>query len=171
MSSAATSPFAASHAAGRRALPRLQTPVVAAPVRRCKPPLNTRGVMALLDCTFAELMAALENGKIRHVFNVASRFASKRELRFFSPAVADAMAGRECALGVDEVLGMMLPRDKAEFRTPDICRVLNVDPNHTISLIRERSLIPCSETFRRGRGQAASVLRGTLEAFLRERHV
>ena len=142
------------------------------PRHRCRPLLNLRAVVALVDKSKDRVLELIEDGSILWTWDVAlsPRDGRKRELRILPSAVSDFLSGRQCLLDWEDVLRLLLPRAEPLIRSSEISRILNISGTHLYNLARHKVLSPCS-TWRAGRGGYARFQAKTFVDFLKATRV
>lgn len=136
--------------------------------RQGKPLQTLRGTASLVGKGQHATQALIEDGKILYAFNVAFDLNKRPSLRILPAAIADYLQGRECALTLPEALCQIFPQDSARLSTVQISAALNICDEHALHLLKSGALGPCSNC-RPGPGGAATVPRGTAEAWLEKR--
>lgn len=134
--------------------------------------LPIRGVIALANRTEAEILPAVDEGRIKWVFDVAldPEQSRRRELRFLAESVADFIQGRESGLELEDVYQLLIPHSEPLLTTPEISHCLNVHEDMPLRLGEARALRIC-RAGRTGPGGETLFSRESFENFLKDRLV
>ena len=139
--------------------------------------LPIRGVIALANRTEAEILPAVDTGKLKWVFNVATdpERSRRRELRFLAESVADFVEGKESQLEWDQVFSLLIPHSEPMIAAPEISHCLNVHCDVPLMLGEIGALRICRVGHRSRSGNFGAVAtlftRESFESFLKERLV
>jgi hypothetical protein len=148
-------------------------------------------VMLLLRCSSRELTALIDDGRLRWVFNIASRDSARREARVLWQSVIELIglcpplnaANENEAAEFTRVMELILPAGRTLPPLPsqpqsarervvpgsEVAKCFSCHSQHVINLVREESLHTLDE--RRGPKQSLFITRASLIKFLNERRI
>jgi hypothetical protein len=128
---------------------------------------SVSGLQTMLRRSHDEIVALIEEGKLRWSFDVGVR-GRRHDLRILSAAVDAFVVGRECQLEWRDVAPSLVPGNGAPVSTPEVCGLLVVSNDHVFNLLKAKQIQAVS-SWRRGPGGAAKIAAKSLLDFLARR--
>ena len=139
-------------------------------LRRSRPLLPMRCVMALLDIPEMKVEALIETGRLLWAWNV-SLGASRRCLRVWYVSVIAYLQGTgQPTASEREILNSLFPHAALTLTAPEVERLLSVGNDHVRALIKRRAL-QCLNHPSPGPTGVAKISRASVWEFLKGRRV
>lgn len=152
------------------------------PVTLHRPLVSVATAAEALNKSPGEIAALIDAGELLFAWNVASRTATKAEVRILSASLSDYQNGHRARASSDNelprVVNLIFPTVNqrsgvvSAVTASNLAQRFSVSPDHVFNLIKDGSLqLLRGTSCRRGPGGSPQVLFASVKSFLEERRI